>query len=121
MEIIIQDNKQISEIKSEFSEHYPYLKIEFFKERHNNAQASPIEAMIRTDKTIGEIRTLHTKGHLVISKNMKVGELEKEFQQKFGLPVQVFRKMGSLWIETINTDHWTLDEQNRHGASFKMD
>jgi hypothetical protein len=40
-----------------------------------------------------------------------VEEIEGIFNNKFGLNIQLFRKLGNVWIETVNTDNWTLKEQ----------
>jgi hypothetical protein len=42
--------------------------------------------------------------------------VEKEFQSKHGLTVQVLRKSEVVWLETRQTDNLTLDQQNAIGA-----
>ena len=37
-----------------------------------------------------------------------------------GLGVQVFRKAGHNWLETIETDSLTLEEQNLLGLEYKI-
>jgi len=37
---------------------------------------------------------------------------------RFGLAAQVFRKSGRVWLETIRTDNWTLNDQNKHGREL---
>jgi hypothetical protein len=46
---------------------------------------------------------------------MRVSELEQLLGNRYGLGVQVFRKAGNSWVETILTDSWTLEEQNNEG------
>jgi hypothetical protein len=36
----------------------------------------------------------------------------------FGVPVQILRKSGKIWLETTMTDHWTLLQQNQHGEEI---
>jgi hypothetical protein len=36
---------------------------------------------------------------------------------QFGLHVQVFRKSGSLYIETTNSDDWSIGQQNAEGKT----
>lgn len=43
--------------------------------------------------------------------DMKVMEVEKLFEEQFGLHVQVFRRSGKIWLETSKSDHLTLAEQ----------
>jgi hypothetical protein len=47
---------------------------------------------------------------------MTVAELERLFVENFGLNAQVFRRSGTLWLQTSATDNWTLAEQNRKGG-----
>lgn len=49
---------------------------------------------------------------------MKVGELEAALKDQFGLTVQVFRHSGNIWLETVLTDKWTLQQQNEHGKEL---
>jgi hypothetical protein len=37
----------------------------------------------------------------------------------YGLGVQIFRKSGDVWSDTVETDGLTLEEQNNLGESFK--
>lgn len=69
-------------------------------------------------KTLGECRTIHAKGHLVINAAMTVNDLEQRFSDIYGLAVQVFRKSGRVWLETTVTDGWTLAEQNEQGEEL---
>jgi hypothetical protein len=51
---------------------------------------------------------------------MTVNYLEQTFSNTYGLGVQVFRKAGHNWLETIETDSLTLEEQNLLGAEYKI-
>jgi hypothetical protein len=46
-----------------------------------------------------------------------VWQLEKQFEEGFGLHVQVFRKSGRTWLETSVTDDLTLVEQQAKVAA----
>ena len=61
---------------------------------------------------------LMQEGELSISDSMTVGELEKVFLESFGLPIQISRKSGRIWLETTMTDNWTLKHQNDHGREL---
>ena len=118
MEIHIIDDKRLGEIKSEFSKYFPFLKLEFFKHAHNNGLGSPKEDMIVEDLVLGDIRTIHNEGDIVIRDDMEVGLLEQKFESKYGIHVQIFRKSGDIWLETSATDNWTLKEQNLTGLEM---
>jgi len=49
---------------------------------------------------------------------MTVAEMEERFRDIYGLGVQVFRKSGTIWLETTVTDGWTLEDQNKQGEAL---
>lgn len=113
--MLITDNKTLKEVKSEFSQKFPFLKIEFYKGKHESNQASPANLQLDENLKIKAVRQNHTEGDLRISGNLKVNTLEDRFWKQYGLNVQVFRRSGNLWLQTTTTDHWTLTEQNGKG------
>jgi len=113
----ISDSKKIRDIQKEFQEKFPYLRIQFYKNPHEAGEGSAVSEQLPNEKTIGEVRKVNTEGDFEIDENMKVADFEETIYKKFGLSVQVFRKSGSMWMQTTSTDHWTLAEQNRKGGS----
>lgn len=63
----------------------------------------------------------YTVAEIDIDSRWKVSEVEELFAREAGLYVQVFRRSGSLWIETTFTDDWTLEQQNREGELLSAD
>lgn len=119
MDIIIDKTKKLSEVQEEFKKRFPYLKIEFYKKQHAEGMGSPKENTLDNELRIEQAQQIKSSGTIKIHGLMKVAELESSFAQTFGLPVQVFRKSGSVWLQTTATDHWTLAEQN-HKAMEKI-
>ncbi len=115
--MIITNNKKILEIQQEFQQKFSYLRIQFYGKPHEAGEGSAVSEQLPNDKTIGEVRKKHEEGNFEIKENMTVADFENKFYQKFGLSVQVFRKSGSMWMQTTSTDGWTLAEQNRKGES----
>ena len=115
MKLTINDQQSIEQIRNSFNREFPFLKLEFFSKRHESGQASPLQFLIRKDVTLKECRTVHLSGEIIITPDMKVNELEQLLWTDFGLGVQVFRKSGKVWLETILTDTWSLEEQNKEG------
>lgn len=74
--------------------------------------------MIPANLILKDCRSVHNKGSLEIHPYTTVMDLEQEFQDSFGLSIQVFRKSGDVWIETTVTDDWTLAKQNEEAESF---
>lgn len=118
MKITINDNRKIFAIQKEFSEMFPYLKVEFFAKPHKKGGASPKELMKHPSKTLAECRTIHTNGTITITPQMTVADLEQNFNDVYGLSTQVFRKSGTVWLETTITDGWTLEKQNKQGEEL---
>jgi hypothetical protein len=118
MNITINDSRKIFAIQEEFNTIFPYLKIEFFSKPQKNGGASGKKLIKHGSKTLGECRTIHNKGRIIISPNMTVSNLEQQFSDVYGLGIQIFRKSGRVWLETTVTDGWTLEEQNRQGEEL---
>jgi hypothetical protein len=118
MKITINDKRKIYAIQEEFSQAFPYLKLEFFAKPHSVNGGSAKKLIKHNSKTLGECRTVHNKGHISITPQMTVADLEQRFSDVYGLGVQVFRKSGKMWLETTVTDGWTLDQQNTQGESL---
>jgi len=119
MYLTIDDSQKISDIQQEFTKKFPYLRIEFFYTPHLSGKGSRKEDMINSAHIIGKLRNQHLNGSITVNPAMTVTDLEEAFSKKFGLSVQVFRKSGSVWLETIVTDGWTLDEQNKEGEMLE--
>lgn len=118
MKITINSRRKISGIQEEFETLFPYLKLEFFSKPSNQGSASSKRTFVNSSKTLEECRTLHNKGTVTITPGMTVADLLQVFRDVYGLEVQVFRDSGRTWLETSFTDGWTLEEQNRQGASL---
>ncbi|MHA4808604.1 hypothetical protein ACX0G9_10890 [Flavitalea flava] len=98
MKFLIGKYHLIKQVQEEFSKTYPFLKIEFLQ-----------TAKIPRNEPVNEME---------VSDSMKVIDLEKMLETRFGISAQVFRKSGNLWIETRMTRHWTLAQQNEHGEAL---
>ncbi len=114
MEIIIDKNKKLSVIQSEFQNQFPFLKIEFYKQQHSQGEGSLKENKLDTELTIKEAQKKDISGIIKIQELMTVAALESAFAENYGLPIQVFRKSNKIWLQTTATDKWTLAEQNKN-------
>lgn len=119
MKLIIKDENTLQSLQEAFSAEFPYLKIEFFSKLHKPGTASGLKFKLYSTKTIGECRTIHTEGDWEITPEMTVNELEQGLGSVYGLGAQVFRKTANdNWIETINTDGWSLKEHNAESEAL---
>ena len=91
--------------------------MEFYYSHHEEGEGSPVKEQINQNELLKSARKVHTEGDFVIDEGMSVGRFEQSLYEQFGLNVQVFRKSGSLWLQTTSTDNWSLAEQNRKGTS----
>ena len=118
MEIVITDHTYVKEFQREFQKGFPYLKLEFFRNALKNENHTMISPPVSGDVLMHEIRRKKFSGSLDINGNRRVIEVEAELENTFGLLAQVFRKSGSLWIETTLTGHWSLSRQNSEGRQM---
>ncbi len=114
-ELLLEDSMTLAEIQHEFSNLFPYLKLEFYSMR--NPLKNTFNSTFLT-KTLNDFRKRSKSEDLNISPDMSVTTLEHNFQVIFDLNVQVYRKSGKSWLETSATGEWTLFEQNAEGEAL---
>lgn len=112
MHIEINDNTTIREIQETFSDYYPYLQIQFYNKQHKIYESSSEAGRVNPDKAIGDIKRTHVSAVLEIQPLYKIADVEREFQERFGLSVQVLSKEKDNWIQTMGMDDFTLKELN---------
>jgi hypothetical protein len=114
----IDTNQTIRGMQKEFNDLYSFLKLEFFKQPPVSGAGNSKNKMIIYDMKLKDIQINQRVGEIIISKQTLVSDLEHQFENDFGLYVQVFRKSGRIWLETTATDNWTLEQQNEEGKSL---
>jgi len=115
MDILINDEQTLGQIKEAFNNKFPHLKLEFYDHEHKEGEGSPERFLLDDNHKVAEVRKKQNEGHLSINANQKVNTLESRFQEIYGLNVQVFRKSNQLWMQTTATDEWTLSHQEQKG------
>ncbi len=119
MEIEIASSRSIKEIQDEFNHKFPYLTLQFFGIGSVATKLFSKENRIENNNhTLGELYVLDQSGKVNVNGHVKVDTIENQFLDDFKIPVQLYRKSGNLWLQTIETNHWTLSEQNRHGEEM---
>jgi hypothetical protein len=118
--IKITPDKIIGEVQKEFSEEFPFLKIEFFKKSHRYRQSSQRDQGLPTEWKVGNPAIFNSGTTFNITPSMTVKELVKRCEEEFGLYVQVYRKARKLWLETTMTENWTLKQQNDSGREISQ-
>ncbi len=118
MKIHVLPEMTIAQIQEEFSKVYPYLKLVFFSKAHKAYKGSHAKFLITDSSlTLGSLEKKPKSGDLYIEVEMPTWQVERLFEEEFGLHVQVFRKSGNTWLETSVTDDLTLEEQNIKGKA----
>ena len=117
MELKLFRNKTIRELKKQFSKNFSFLKLEFFFIKYRKEEGSAMQQKIADHTCLSDLSFVHREGLFSFTKSTTVNEFEQRMQKEFGLPVQVFRKAGDVWIETIQTDHLDLAKQNSMAES----
>lgn len=118
MQLQIGTDTRFKDVQKKFTEVYPFLKVEFYKQHYSEMKVSAVKDRISPDKIISELSKSFKPEVVDINGHRTVAELEKEFYEKFGIAMQVSRKSGNIWIETSKTDDRTLIVQNEMGESM---
>jgi hypothetical protein len=121
MNIHISAAKTLREISDEFHAKFPYLQLRFYSEPHGLGENSSLWDTLNMDLTVAEAGNFDHDEDFSIDGHLKVASLEQHFQEIYGIGVQVFRKDGDEWIQTTNTDSWTLAQQNREGKADSVE
>ena len=115
--------KKLKTLQDDFNDKFPNLKIEFSSKPSIDDKGESIflraKDKIDNSKTLSEVRTKTGDGKISINGRKKTETLEKEFQDVFGLFIQVSRwhrytDGTEFWVQSSATDDWTLTKQNTH-------
>lgn len=115
IQIHIDDNIKIAYIQKKFNDIYPYLWMEFYDKDLDDSHPASKRISVVDGMTVGDCRKTHDEGNLIVFPEMSVADLESILFQSFGISIQVLRKVGKVWLETAQTDSWSLEQQNRQG------
>lgn len=118
MKIQVSKDKTIAQLQEEFTGVFPYIKLVFFTKPHKAYKGSPAKFLVSDrDVMLGSLEKKPHSGVLYLEPEMPTWQVERLFEEEFGLHVQVFRKSGNTWLETSVTDDLTLEEQNTKGKA----
>jgi hypothetical protein len=119
MKLEISPDKTLRDIKTAFTQAWPHLKLVFFTKSHEAHTGSNAKFMIDNENlTLAEVAPM-VKGTagLYLEQETPVWQLERLFEEEYGLHVQVFRKSGTVWLETTVSDDLTLEQQEARGKA----
>lgn len=113
MKILLQPNRTVEQMKEDFTNAFPYLKISFFTKKQESEGALTEEIDPATQ--LIEVSSILNENEMVINSTDTIKEAERKFEKQYGLPVHIFRKQNGVWLDTTITDDLTLQEQNTWG------
>lgn len=115
-EVSTNGRKKVSTLMKEFNANFPYIQL-FIYPPEMKAKVAKGEKIYGVDvsKTLSEVRTKRGEGEISFSGRKNVSTLEREFEKKFGLYVQVcYRPKDGFHYYTSGSDNKkSLSQLNR--------
>jgi hypothetical protein len=112
MVLYIEHETQVNALQEKFNALYPFLQLHFIRTVEENGK--PLKKIVKAtpEQKLKEITNKLKPGTVSVKETLAVAEVLDDFRNH-GLIVQVYRKSGTLWVETSLTEDWTLERQNR--------
>jgi hypothetical protein len=107
----IDDSQTVADLQDKFADCFPGLKIEFYKMWHHHKEAAQEGRRIDGSQLLGAVRKNHEPGNFEVMSWYTTERLQREFRDRFGLYVQVFRNENGQWKQITRTSNYTLIEQ----------
>ena len=117
MHLEINDNTILENLQHTFTNFYPYLTIEFYRGQHHRYEASDETVRIDPLKKVCDVLDTHISTLLEIQPWYKVKDIEKEFQERIGISIQIMKKEKEDWEQTTGLDNLTLRDLNILGRN----
>lgn len=111
MELEVKEEQTVLETRKAFQKMFDGLKIEFFQKSHEEGESSNVGGRWLGTTAMIDIVNCDLPFTITLSKDMTVAEVEAAWERTAGVHTQVFRNMHGLWIETVQTDNYTLEKQ----------
>lgn len=113
--LTIDERISVGDFQKEFNSIFPFLKIELYKpsrEQHEEVGTKAMSILSPGDKMGSSAKRIE------ISSLTTVAQLKKMLSEKLGINSLIYRKSGSMWIETSLTEDWTLERQNHEAEQM---
>ena len=115
MKLHLAPTMTIGQIQAEFAAFFPNLKPVFFTKPHAAYKGSPAKFIVSEKDTL--LSTLSAvipeNADLLLELEMPVWQVERLFENEYGLHMQIFRRSGNTWLETSVTDDMSLEQQEK--------
>ena len=114
--MIVRGAETTKDIQDEFNLNFPFLRIEFLKEKI--AKEGPVDIFkeMGDDKKnrIGDFITSGLNNEVEILPEQTIAELEEKFREVFNLNIEILSQSGNKWVKAMKTKYWSLAYQNEH-------
>jgi len=110
--MIINKDKSIKEVKEIFSFIFPELNIEFYKRWFNPFEPSPPKLDCDENVRISDINPDLEDSGVQFEYTSTVEQIVKQFESKFGLYVQIFRRPRLIRFHPSIKNNLTLETFN---------
>lgn len=117
MKIFKQDS--IEDVRTRFNQQYPFLQLEFYSKPHAHYSGSKKIEQLNHNTTLSLLNKELKEVDIPLDDLMSVDALEKEFETKAHLHVQVFRKSADQWLQTTSTDDWSLRKHSETAETLQ--
>ena len=112
----LQATDRIQDVQDRFQALFPLLQLRFYRIAHHGGESAMRDEIKDHTLTLSAFNPNFKAGEIRLEPETTVNKVETDFASNFGLYVQVFRKAGKHWIQTIDTDDWTLQRQQEAAA-----
>jgi hypothetical protein len=103
----------IDQVNHNLHTKFPYLKLVFFKQANNNEEDNSENRITALYTPLIDIYPNLRNALINLNGNLQVRNLETKINEITGARVQVFRRSGNVWLETLTTDNKTLADLNK--------
>lgn len=114
-QLIIDADHTFKNVQEAFNTFFPFLKLEFF---YRNSGKGRKAERIAPERSVVPFLPGGQPVSILLNPEMTILELEQLLSEQLLLDIQIYRKAGSVWVETILTGHWSLHLQNEEGGHF---
>ena len=113
-EISLHGRKKINTLRKEFNESFPYLRLSIFpSDQRDESRKIPFSG----EQTIASVREIDNPGNISIHGRSLVKNIEKQFDDIYGLYAQVCYTDGDgkRSFSGSKMDQWSLTKMNNYG------
>jgi hypothetical protein len=115
-EVTTTGSKKLKTLMKQFNEHFPYLRLHL----HSSAMAEKAKkregiTALNIERTLSDVREKKGSGSISLNGRKKVKTVESEFDEIFGLFVQISytSKEGTRYYTSGSNDNKSLSQLNR--------